>query len=65
MTPKLKIFAPSRPNKRSRDEIAENDSELMKRACFLSGGCQPIPEELEKKSALVDQEPEDTDIRTE
>ena len=36
------VFAPSRPNKRSREEIAEIDAEIMKRANRLGGGYQPI-----------------------
>ena len=32
------VFAPSHPNKRSRDEIAEIDAEIMRRANRLGGG---------------------------
>ena len=32
------IFAPSRPNKRSREKIAENDAELIRRANTIGGG---------------------------
>ena len=35
-------FAPSQPNKRSREEIAEIDAELMRSANRLGGGYQPI-----------------------
>ena len=41
------IFAPSRPNKRSTEEIAEIDAELMRRANRLGGGYQPLQEETE------------------
>ena len=32
------VFAPTRPNKRSREEIAEIDAEIMRRANRLGGG---------------------------
>ena len=38
------VFAPSRPNKRSREEIAVIDAEIMRRANRLDGGYQPIAE---------------------
>ena len=41
------VFAPSRPNKRSREEIAVIDAEIMRRANRLDGGYQPIAEEEE------------------
>ena len=47
------IFAPSRPNKRSREEIAEIDTELIRRANRIGGGYQPIEiEEQEEKEKL-------------
>ena len=39
------IFAPTRPNKRSRDEIAEIDAELIQRTNRLGGGYHPLTEE--------------------
>ena len=39
------IFAPTRPNKRSREEIAEIDAELLQRTNRLGGGYQPLTEE--------------------
>ena len=36
------IWVPSRPNKRSREEIAEIDGELIQRANRLGGGYQPV-----------------------
>ena len=44
------IFTPSRPNKRSREEIAEIDVELTQRANRIGAGYRPIQEEDEKKS---------------
>ena len=41
------VFAPTRPNKRSREEIAEIDAEIMRRANRLGGGYRPIAEEEE------------------
>ena len=57
------IFAPSRPNKRSREEIAEIDAELTRRANRLGGGYQPIQEETEENSeeGEIDNGPEDTE----
>ena len=43
------VFAPARPNKRSREEIAEIDAELIRRANRLGGGYQPLIEEQEDK----------------
>ena len=42
------IFAPSRPNKRSQEEIAEIDAELLQRTNRLEGGYQPLTEENEE-----------------
>ena len=57
------VFAPSRPNKRSREEIAEIDAEIMRRANRLGGGYQPIQEEPEENTeeGEINQEPEDTE----
>ena len=42
MNAQRQIWVPSRPNKRSREEIAEIDGELLSRANRLGGGYQPI-----------------------
>ena len=42
------IFAPTRPKKRSREEIAEIDAELLQRSNRLGGGYQPLTEETEE-----------------
>ena len=57
------VFAPSRPNKRRREEIAEIDAEIMRRANRLGGGYQPIQEEPEDNTeeGEINQEPEDTE----
>ena len=47
------IFTPSRPNKRSREEIVEIDAELTQRAHRNGGGYRPLQPEGEK-----DEEPE-------
>ena len=48
------IFAPSRPNKRSRKEIAEIDAELIRREKGIGGGYQPreIEEEQEEPEEI-------------
>ena len=43
-----KIFAPTRPNKRSREEIAEIDAEMLQRMNRLGGGYQPLTEQNEE-----------------
>ena len=57
------VFAPFHTNKRSREEIAEIDAEIMRRANRLGGGYQPIPEEPEENTeeGEINQEPEDTE----
>ena len=50
------VFAPSRPNKRSREEIAEIDAELIGRANRLGGGYQPLIEEQEEQPEEVREE---------
>ena len=42
------VFVPTRPNKRSREEIAEVDAELLRRANRVGGGYHPINLEEEK-----------------
>ena len=56
------IFAPSRPIKRSREEIVEIGVELMRRSNRLGGGYQPLQEETENNSeeGEIEQKPEDT-----
>ena len=46
------VFAPSRPNKRSREEVAEIDAEIMRRANRLGGGYQPMTEEQDEPEEL-------------
>ena len=57
------VFAPSRPNKRSGEEITEIDAEIMRRANRLGGGYPPIQEEPEENTeeGEIIQEPEDTE----
>ena len=43
------IFAPSRPKKRSREEIAEIDAKHIRRANRIGGGYQPIEIEEEQE----------------
>ena len=40
------IFAPTRPNKRSREEIVEIDAELLQRTHRLGGGYHPLTEDI-------------------
>ena len=42
MNAQRQIWVPSRPNKRSREEIAEIDGEILSRANRLGGGYQPL-----------------------
>ena len=44
----LKIWVPSRPNNRTREEIAEIDGDLLNRANRFGGGYQPLEERLEE-----------------
>ena len=46
------VFAPTRPNKRSREEIAEIDAEIMRRANRLGVGYRPIAEEEEEPEEI-------------
>ena len=52
------IFTPSRPNKRSREEIAEIDAELTQRANRISGGYRPIQDEEEEDEPEAPEEGE-------
>ena len=48
------VFAPSRPNKRSREEIAEIDAEIMRRANHRhGGGYQPMIEEQDEPRKIT------------
>ena len=55
------IFVPSRPNKRSREEIAEIDGQLIPRANRLGGGYQPIQtiREEQEQIPMEEQLPEE------
>ena len=46
------VFAPSRPNKRSREENAQIDAEIMRRANRLGGGYQPSIEEQDEPEEI-------------
>ena len=60
------IFTPSRPNKRSREEIAEIDAELTQRAHRISGGYRPQqPEEEEEVEEEEPEAPEEGELQTE
>ena len=58
MNAQRQIWVPSRPNKRSREEIAEVDGELLTRANRFGGGYQPLEERVEAE----DQEPQQPEI---
>ena len=55
------IWVPSRPNKRSREEIAEIDGELIQRANRLGGGYQPmqVEEQIPNEIQAEEQPTED------
>ena len=56
------VFTPSRPNTRSREEIAEIDAELTQRAHRIGGGYRPLqPEEEEEEPEA----PEEGELQTE
>ena len=60
------IFTPSRPNKRSQDEIAEIDAELTQRAYRIGGGYRPIQEEEVEEEEEEDPEaPEEGEVQAE
>ena len=58
MNAQRQIWVPSRPNKRSREEIAEIDGELLTRANRFGGGYQPLEERVEEE----DHEPQQPEI---
>ena len=49
MNAQRQIWVPSRPNKRSRQEIAEIDGEWLTRANRFGGGYQPLEEKIEEE----------------
>ena len=49
------IFTPSRPNKRSREEIAEVNAELTQRANRIGGGYRRIQEEEEDEPEAAEE----------
>ena len=55
------VFAPSRPNKRSREEIAEIDAEKMRRANRLGGGYQPLIEEQDEPEKILEEGERETE----
>ena len=57
------IFTPSRPNKRSREEIAEIDAELTERAHQIGGGYRPLQSEIEEEEEP--EAPEEGKLQTE
>ena len=60
------IFTPSRPNKRSREEIAEIDAELSQRAHRIGGGYRPLQHEEEEEEEEEEPEaPEEGELQTE
>ena len=58
MNAQREIWVPSRPNKRSREEIAEIDGELLTRVNRFGGGYQLLEEQAEEE----DQEPQQPEI---
>ena len=52
------IFAPTRPNKRSREEIADRVAELQQKTYRLEVGYQPLTEETEETPEEGELEPE-------
>ena len=59
------IWVPSRPNKRSRQEIAEIDGELLTRAKRFGGGYQPLEERREEQEAPQAEMAEETEQESE
>ena len=59
------IWVPSRPNKRSRQEIAEIDGELLTRANRFGGGYQPLEERREEQEAPQAEMAEETEQESE
>ena len=58
------IFTPPRPNKRSREEIAEIDAELTQRAHRIGGGYRPLQPEEEEEEEEVPEAPEEGELQT-
>ena len=46
MSAQRQIWVPSRPNKRSREEIAQIDGELLARTNRIGGGYQPLEDQI-------------------
>ena len=59
------IFTPSRPNKRSREEIAESDDELTQRASRIVGGYRPIQADEEEEEEEEPEAPEEGELQAE
>ena len=59
------IWVPSRPNQRSRQEIAEIDGELLTRANRFGGGYQPLEERREEQEAPQAEMAEETEQESE
>ena len=55
MNAQRQIWVPSRPNKRSKEEIAEIDGELMSRANRFGGGYRPLEERAEEEEQKTQQ----------
>ena len=49
MNAQRQMWVPSRPNKRSHEEIAEIDGELLTRATRFGAGYQPLEERVEEE----------------
>ena len=57
------LFTPSRPNKRSREEIAEIDAELTQRANRIGGGYRP--KQVEEEEEEEPEAPEERELQAE
>ena len=68
MNAQRQIWVPSRPNKRSREEIAEIDGKLLSRANRSEGGYQPLEDRTAEKNYLNknnnQQQPEKAEKKT-
>ena len=58
MNAQRQIWVPSRPIRRSREEIAKIDGELMSRANRFGGGYRPLEERAEEEEEQETQQPE-------
>ena len=59
MSAQRQIWVPSRPNKRSREEIAQIDGELLARTNQFEGGYQPLEDRIvEEEDQNNNQQPE-------